>query len=77
MPEFCHFFLSDYHHLCIEVKYLQNDTDFSWELCLLGHRCQLYKKCSGCLHVDRKHVDLRLLMLTADNILKTLFIWNQ
>ena len=32
--------------------------------------CQLPKRCSGCLHADEKHVDLRVLPLTADYFFK-------
>ena len=70
LPEFFHFFLSDFHHLCIVVKYIlcifKNDTNISWELFLPGHMSQLPERCSGCLHTDGKHVDLRVLLLTAD-----------
>ena len=42
------------------------DTNFSWELFLSGHMCQLPERCSGCLHAVGKHVDLRVVQLTAD-----------
>ena len=73
LPEFFHFFLSDFHHLCIVVKYIlyifKNVTDISWELFLLGHMGQLPKRRSGCLQTDGKHVDLMVFLLTADYFL--------
>ena len=41
------------HHLCTYV--VKN------KLCILkGHMCRLPERCSGCLHADGKHLDLRL-----------------